>query len=64
MVTKVRMALAKVNEYPLEKETPEGSMKITLPKQFMLDNRNADKVVVYLNALNPTEVVVRAEKES
>lgn len=56
--------LAKVNEYIIQKKTDDGSMTITLPKQFVVDNRlvKGDRVVIYRNGLNPRELVVRVEK--
>lgn len=56
--------LAKVNSYRIQKKTQDGSMTITLPKQFVEDNRlvRGDTVVVYRNALNEAELIIRVEK--
>jgi len=61
---KTEIALARINEYVIQKRTEDGSMTITLPKQFVIDNRlvRGDKVVVFRNALNETELVIRVEK--
>jgi len=61
---KTEIALARINEYVIQKRTEDGSMTITLPKQFVIDNRlvRGDKVVVFRNALNDAELVIRVEK--
>lgn len=60
----MKIALAKVNEYIIQKKTDDGSMTITLPKQFVVDNRlvKGDRVVIYRNGLNSRELLVRVEK--
>ena len=64
MTGNIKVALARINEYVIQKKTDDGSMTITLPKQFVIDNRlvRGDKVVVFRNALNPKELVIRVEK--
>lgn len=64
MSEKIEVALAKVNEYLIQKKTEEGTMTITLPKQFVIDNRlvKGDRVAIFRNALNPAELVIRVEK--
>ena len=65
MVDRNGMALAKVNEYKVQRKNEDGSMTITLPKQFVVDNEivTGDMVAVYRNANNPAELVVRVEKQ-
>jgi len=64
MSDKIQTPLAKINEYVIQKKTQDGTMTITLPKQFVLDNRlvKGDRVAVFRNALNPGELVIRVEK--
>lgn len=64
MTEKIREALAKVNEYVIQKKTQDGALTLTIPKQFVIDNRltKGDRVAVYRNALNPGELVIRVEK--
>lgn len=64
MSEKINVALAKINEYLIQKKTEAGAMTITLPKQFVIDNRlvKGDRISVFRNALNPAELVIRVEK--
>lgn len=64
MIEKTKEALAKVNEYVIQKKTQDGALTFTIPKQFVIDNRltKGDRVAVYRNALNPAELVIRVEK--
>lgn len=66
MVERIDVALAKVNEYLIQKKTDDGSMTITLPKQFVLDNHlvKGDRVSVYRNGMNPAELIIRIEKSN
>lgn len=64
MTEKTETPLAKINEYVIQKKTQDGAMTITLPKQFVIDNRltRGDRVSVFRNAINPAELVIRVEK--
>jgi len=62
MIEKINIALVKINNYLIKPEK-DGSMRVTLPKQYLEDNKGkGDTVVIYRNAHNDTELVIRVEK--
>lgn len=62
MTQTIPIALVKINHYPIKPEK-DGSMRVTLPKQYLEDNKNkGNTVVIYRNAHNDTELVIRVEK--
>ena len=60
------MALVKLNEYKVQRKNEDGSMTITLPRQYVADNEviTGDKVAVYRDANDLTVLVVKVEKQS